>query len=197
MKNRCCYTNKITLFTKCMIKEIQKRINAFCFLVLIGVFPLSLQAIEVETALCNVSPSQAGYQFTHSAGTSNLFSFLVDTNQFQPETGSDVVNGHGCFHSVAPTLEATQNCDINSEEQLGVNYFSMYNKQTDTSCLFRFETSTGTGNNAFLLANSPVLATFANSPPAQNQTENVPIFSPLGLLFLISGYIWFSRRYKH
>ena len=145
----------------------------------------------VEFDQCEVSTLQNGHlQFRSPIVPSSSSIYL---NALVLQNGGDSVSGstilRRCFSTTPPSLNpvpAQSNCQ-NSSEVNGTNYLLELNVSTDKYCIYKYEI-----NDAQAIPRtSPSVLSLLVQPI--NPTS-VPIFTPLGLLAMVSGLLWFGKR---
>ena len=72
------------------------------------------------------------------------------------------------------------------------NYMAFINESTEEYCLYKYDFDTTAAQFRFNLS-----SVSAAQAPAQGSTQAVPIFTPLGLLAMLSGLVWFGRRRRN
>jgi len=120
---------------------------------------------------------------------------LFPGSSFQTNFPNQGDSGSICFFPSLPTIaQIDSDCDTTVTETDGItNYIAQFHISADTSvqptyCLYQYDIDFA--NTADVRTNPVVAVAAANPIPA---TE-VPIFSPLGLLAMLSGMLWFGRR---
>ena len=135
-----------------------------------------------EDAACSTAIINGGnaIQFYHPSFTAQL---PTDGGSY-PVPGGQGGGIRVCHFSATPTLAQTETCNIATTEVIGTNYASVYVTATDTSCIFSYEIAAGIN---------------ARSAPAvvAPAAVAVPIFSPFGLLALLSGLFLYGKRRKN
>jgi len=100
-------------------------------------------------------------------------------------------NIRACNFSSLPTLaDMDTTCNIaTSETNLQTNYVALLHTNalpSPTFCLYQYDIDTGAVD---VRTNGALVAVLAPSPATA-----VPIFTPLGLLAMMSGLLWFGKR---
>ncbi|HIP95178.1 MAG TPA: hypothetical protein EYH20_07550 [Leucothrix sp.] len=134
------------------------------------------QEANCSTAVIN---GGASIQFYHPGFTGQL---PTDGSGY-PIRGGEGGGIRVCYYSTNPTLSQTETCDTSKTETSGTTYGSIYDVATDTSCIYSYEIDSATNNSR---SSATVVA--AAAPQA------VPIFSPFGLLALLSGLLLYGKR---
>lgn len=135
------------------------------------------QETSCSTAVIN---GGAAIQFYHPGFTGQL---PTDGSGY-PIHGEEGGGIRVCYYSSNPTLSQTETCNIATTETSGTTYASIYDAATDTSCIYSYDIDSVTNSRS----SAAVVA--AAAPPA----HAVPIFSPFGLLALLSGLLLYGKR---
>jgi len=103
---------------------------------------------------------------------------------------SSGLNGRICYFATTPTTAPDTSCSVaTSEVDGGTSYMALLNTTDETYCLYQYNVNTNASPVRFFSG------VFSLVPP-QTTPVNVPIFTPLGLLGLLSGLLWFGNRRK-
>ncbi len=73
------------------------------------------------------------------------------------------------------------------------NYMAFINVSTNEYCLYQYDLDTNGSLNRRRIT-AVAAATTPPPPSTPINTQSVPIFSPLGILAMLSGLLWFGRR---
>lgn len=159
-------------------------ITKFYKLALLSLLTITSSASFAATqdAACSTATVLGGnaLQFYHPGFTAQL---PTDGSGY-PAPGGEGAGIRVCHHSNPPTLDQTETCDVAATESSGTHYASIYVAGTDSSCIFSYEISAADNSRS-----TPAVVA-ATPPPVQA----VPIFSPLGLLLMLSGLLLYGRR---
>jgi len=142
----------------------------------------SISFAATQEASCSTAVINGGtaIQFYHPGFTGQL---PTDGSGY-PISGGEGGGIRVCYYSTNPTLSQTETCDTSKTETSGTTYGSIYDVATDTSCIYSYEIDSATNSR------SSAVVVAAAAPPA----HAVPIFSPFGLLALLSGLLLFGKR---
>ncbi len=143
-------------------------------------FLIAGQAQAASSADCKITHSDHSIHFTTPAGNPSFSYFHDRTNLI---SGSIMMSGLGeslrrCYYDSSPDPQVTPSadCDISATERNNTtNYMTVLNTDDNTYCLYVYKVK------------------LSLDPPVVNPTS-VPIFTPLGLLAMVSGLLWFGKR---
>lgn len=130
---------------------------------------------------CAITHSDHSIHFASPAGNPS-FSYSHDRTELISGGGIHTTSGEllrRCYYDSSPDPQVTPSADCDTsatERNNATNYMTVLNTDDNTYCLYVYEVN---------LSLAP--------PPAVNPTS-VPIFTPLGLLAMVSGLLWFGKR---
>ena len=160
---------------------LKTKLYKWALMALLTLSPSASFAVTQEAA-CAAAIVGGGtaIQFSHPSFIGQL---PTDGSAF-PSPGGEGGGIRVCHYSSAPTLGQTTVCNVATTEVTGTNFASIYDGGTDTACIYSYEVAVA-GN-----------ARAAPAVIAAATVQSVPIFSPFGLLVLLSGLLMYGKRRK-
>ncbi len=175
------------------VSALKSRLGGIVSILVLSATTSAYAAPTVPGSGCGLTVAPAaitdkGFNFPNGAGAISILPVNAPASMSGGALVIGGVNVRYCFFSSAPSSVDTT-CNTAITENAGTNFIAtitLTGVPQPESCLYSYELNTANPDmrtNGAITPLAPVIAPTA-----------VPIFTPLGLLAMMSGLLWFGKR---